>query len=182
MMAKSLYVKNSVYLFTAIFLFSFYIGYSSKIGNSHIEPFNTDKEVKISLVQAIDIVNNNLLLGVSLILGFLTANILNYTIIIYNGLIFGVNFSMYLSYIDLKTNILIFLPHGLLEVAWMIGLSSISVHLFFSFIDYVKSDYTDQTFLQIFKSKKFLLFTSLIIAALLVELLVTPLLVNLAKS
>jgi uncharacterized membrane protein SpoIIM required for sporulation len=170
------YIKYSYILFLIIFVISFSIGLflveNKEINNKYLLP-------NFQLIPKSKIFTNNILLAISLLIGFITINIQNYILIFYNGILFGIKFSILKNKIGIEKSLVTFLPHGIIELIWFIILSSLSVKLSFLLYDYIKSDFTKKIFLKELFSKKTFLYFSIVFLGILVEIYLTPLLINL---
>ena len=177
---KDNYIKYSPLIFLGIFILAFVIGMSNDIPKSiSITTINTNPKIDFEIIKTISI--KNILLALTLLLGFLTANILNYILLFFNGLMFGMSYSTYSKIFETKQLLLIVLPHAIIEVLWMVLISSLSVKLFFYFLKYINSNYTNKDFINLLKSKYLFKLYFIVILAIIIELFITPFLFNLTN-
>lgn len=177
---KNNYIKYSPLIFLGTFILAFAIGMSNDIPKSiSITTINTNPKIDFETIKTISI--KNILLALTLLLGFLTANILNYILLFFNGLMFGMSYTTYSKIFKTKQLLLIVLPHAIIEVFWMVLISSLSVKLFFYFLKYINSNYTNKEFINLLKSKYLFKLFFIVILAIIIELFITPLLFNLTN-
>lgn len=178
---KSFYTKWAFYIFFMFFTIGFFIGVSN-IELYNIPTVSINKNISIDFNSIITITSKNILLAITLLFGFLTANILNYILMFYNGIVFGLSFYTYSKILDNEKLLMIVLPHAILEITWMLLISSFSVKLFFSFIKFINSRYEEKEFIFLLKSKMLHKLFAIVVLAIGIELFVTPLLFNLINS
>lgn len=171
------YIRFSPLIFLAVFVIACVIGMSYDL-TKVMRPAVINKDLEITFDSVKSIASKNLLLGLSLLIGFLTANILNYILLFYNGIFFGMAVSNYSKIMDIKKMLAAVLPHAIIECAWMILISAFSVKLFFAFLTYINSGYTDKKFIQLLKSKQCIIVVSMVPIAIIAEVVLTPLVIR----
>ena len=172
------YIEYSPIIFGIVFIASFVLGLTNSIPIEIKQPI-INKKIEIDIYTILYIASRNILLALALLIGFFTANILNYALVFYNGITIGITVSMYSKIVNSKQLAISILPHSFIEFFWIILISSLSVKLFFSFIKLLNSQYENKEFIKILMSRKCLIYFSLVIIGILVEVIITPFLINL---
>lgn len=172
----SLIEKKAWIVFLVIFLVAFLIGI---LGNSNIpastqEAITEDGMQKVGDKYFMNIIVNNLLLAVSLLLGFLTFNIYNIVALMYNGVLFGVFFNKFVGIFGVTKTLLLVAPHGLLEITWFILISAFSVRLTTGFYKLLNSNLEERSFFTLLFSRKTVMLLSLALITVLIEIFITP--------
>lgn len=152
--AVVLFIKhNSAIIYAVIFIAAFCLG----IINSPIKSRNISLEnISVNNHSFLRILINNLLLGISLLLGFIFFNIYNAVAVFINGLMWGFYLNKFFANLGMLNTLILFVPHGLLEFYWIIGISGYSTLLCFDFYNFLNTGYKNRRLLKSLCSTKVL--------------------------
>jgi uncharacterized membrane protein SpoIIM required for sporulation len=121
----------------------------------------------------------NTTFAILLIMGSLFFNISTFSLVAFNGYSWGHSFREVLCQTDIKTTLLIFSPHGILEIVWICLFAKISVNISISLVDLLRNKILSTIFIDSLKllyPKLFLGFF-LIFTSAVIEVFLTPILI-----
>jgi stage II sporulation protein M len=122
------------------------------------------------------ILKNNALLAILMICGFCTFGVLNFGVIVYNGIILGSFIREGINFGGIWQTSLLILPHGIWEITWMIAASAFSLNLSHAFKQLLDSNLEDRSFLRLLFGSTSLYIILMVIIAAAIETYITPIL------
>lgn len=170
-------VRYSTLLFFMLFLVSFFIGTQLEVGVAKEAANATLQEINITGADFLRIMKNNFFLGTIFLFGFLTLNISNITLIVYNGIFYGIFYQKLQLIYGVNKSLWLLIPHGVIEFtgfAMLFHASMAIILLLYKYFD--QKELVQKEAIGIIR--KVALGFLLIMLAAVIEVFVTPEIIN----
>lgn len=160
-------------IYLIILLLSFVLGFSNY--------FDLESSYKITEVEKLDsfllfrkVLTTNFLMGIYILISFLSFNIFTVGLLSINGIYIGQIYKYLIFNIGIKKTLILLFTHGFIEVIWIILLAHISTKLLIQMLKMLNNDFkTLKSFVKIFYSKQTITAFFLIFISSLIESYIT---------
>lgn len=159
-------------------LCSISLGYLLSIPSGQLNRIFISNDKMIIGQDFLFILKQNLLIGLGIIIGFISYNFFSIFLFIFNMFSLGFYLHHFQNKLGLFRSILLFMPHGIIEITWLTLLTIHTFKIFTSFKNALLTNFNDTSFLWKLISFKTLILFILIIITAIIESYLTPLLNN----
>lgn len=112
------------------------------------------------------VLKNNITIFIYLLIGVFSLSVFSFCVLILNSISITTSFIYFSKKIGLSKAAFLVLPHGIIELAWLVGITALSLYLSFYLKKLFDSNFTDNSFFRkLFSKRLFFLFFLLLTSA-----------------